>query len=281
MSPTALATLPFQRWRQFVRSFRNVAADRSLPLFRPRDVVRGAWSSSAIAKALRADGICILERVIDPAKMAALQKSFEGLVATCAPGQPGPEDVPNAKSALIDFRRDPLFLEIILDELIAAAIEAYYGRPISLVLSMAQRLEPSDLYEGKAYQWHHDTKGKYVKAMWLLTDVPSDGQRMSFVCGSHTMTHRWTTYEQTRFSDAYARRRGRVLECTAPAGSVIVFDTNGIHRGNHNAGQRRDVVVGAYSTGRYRLGCQVDDRRLGHLSDWQRRIVKRSLRAST
>jgi len=173
-----------------------------------------------------------------------------------------------------------IFADLILDELILAAVEAYYARPIYLVTSQIQRLDPIEPYEGRAFQWHHDSKGKYVKAMWLLTNVPITGQRMSYIVGSHTIKHSFTTYEETRFTDAQARRYGKVIECSAPAGSVIVFDTNGIHRGNRNLGLIRDIVVGTYSAGRYLHGCQFDLKSLRHLNEWQKLILKRSQTAS-
>jgi hypothetical protein len=117
--------------------------------------------------------------------------------------------------------------------------------------------------------------------MWLLTDVPSTGQRMSYIPGSHKLRHPWdATPEQTRFTREQALAYGEILECAAPAGSVIIFDTNGIHKGNRNLGPTRDIVLSAYSTGRYRNGFRFDIGNLHHLSEWQRRIVKRSRKAS-
>jgi hypothetical protein len=113
--------------------------------------------------------------------------------------------------------------------------------------------------------------------MWLLTDVPVTGQRMSYLAGSHATKHQWRTHEDTRFTEARARAiGGRVVECAAPAGSVVLFDTNGVHRPNRNAGPVRDTLVGVYSAGRYREGCEVDASVFSRLSSWQLTVLERS-----
>jgi len=116
--------------------------------------------------------------------------------------------------------------------------------------------------------------------MWLLTDVPEGGQRMSYVLGSHRQRRHFSSYRETRFSDEQARRCGPVLECAGPAGTVFLFDTNGIHRGNRNRGPLRDTVTGQYSAGRYRMGCSFEDGLSQRLSPWQREVLYRSRTAS-
>jgi hypothetical protein len=82
------------------------------------------------------------------------------------------------------------------------------------------------------------------------------------------------------------RRRRVVLvrrapvECAGPAGSVILFDSNGIHRGNRNLGPRREVVFGVYSAGRHLEGCRFDVGHLYDLADWQKAILVRSRTAN-
>jgi len=276
MSPQAVDLQPVQVVKRTIRSIRDGWYERPHPWYRPREIVRGRWSSAAVTHALRTQGICILERVIEESSLARYQEALERALTEAPQRPPGPHDVPRATSRRIDSAQDPVLAALLLDDLVLAGIEGYYGKPIALALAQAQRLEPIASYEGKAFQWHHDTKGKYVKAMWLLTDVPSTGQRMSYVVGSHAMRHRWSSYEDTRFPDEQARRLGPVVECAGPAGTVIVFDTNGIHRGNRNLGPRRDTVVGVYTAGRYLEGCSFDLSRLSALQGWQQDIVRRS-----
>jgi len=114
----------------------------------------------------------------------------------------------------------------------------------------------------------------------LLTDVTSEGQRMSYIPGSHKLKHHFTRYEDTRLTESQARGYGEVVECVGPAGTVVLFDANGIHRGNRNRGPRRDVVFGVYSAGRYLCGCEFNAEDVSQMTAWQKSILQRSQRAS-
>jgi ectoine hydroxylase-related dioxygenase (phytanoyl-CoA dioxygenase family) len=271
-----IRSLPLNPVRSGLREIWDYFHYRPLFQFKAKDIVRGGFSSLAVAESLRAQGICILENVLDRERLLACRAELDSFFVDSEGKAVGLTDVPGTYSRQIGEVQHSVFVELILDEMVLAAVEAYYARPIYVAEVQANRLEPVERYEGDSYQWHHDMKGKYVKAMWLLTDVSKEGQRMSYIAGSHRIKHRAARYEESRFTEAQARAYGEVVECVAPAGSVVVFDTNGIHRGNRNQGPRRDVVFGAYSAGRYRLGCRLDVHGLGHLTEWQQGILQRS-----
>lgn len=271
-----LHSLPLNPVRSGVRGIQDYFHYRPLLRFKAEDVVRGGVSSLAMAELLRLQGICIVENVLDRQRLLACRAELDSLLLDHEGRPVGLTDVPGTYSRQIGDVQRSVFAELVLYDVILAAVEAYYSRPIYLAEVQVNRLEPVERYEGDSYQWHHDMKGKYVKAMWLLTDVPMDGQRMSYVIGSHQLKHRTMRYEESRFTDAQAHAYGEVVECGAPAGSVVVFDTNGIHRGNRNHGPRRDVVFGVYSAGRYRLGCRFDEEGLGHLTERQQGVLRRS-----
>ncbi len=266
--------------KRAVRSLQDTVYRAPQPWFTPREVVHGRWSSSAVAASLKADGICVLERLLVGQPLQRAQEVVQAMIDEAGRRPRAPGDTPNALSEEVNLIRQPLLADLLLHPLVLAAVEAYYGKPIFLAQASVQRLNPVEPYEDRSFQWHHDTKGKYVKAMWLLADVPSGGQRMSYAVGSHTMRHRWATYEETRFTEAQARASGAALECCGPAGSVVVFETNGIHRGNRNQGPTRDVLFGVYTAGRDLEGCQFDLQRLGHLERWQQDVLRRSASAS-
>lgn len=271
-----LRSRPLRPLAKGVREIRDYFHYRPLPGFTPREVTRRGLASRVVAETLRTRGVCILEGTLDPQRLRAGQTAFDALFVDADGITIGRTDIPESYSRVIDCAQHPLLAELVLDELVLAAFEAYYGRPVYVAMTQANRLDPVEPFDGDSYHWHHDTKGKYVKAMWLLTDVESDGQRMSYIAGSHTLKHRGTTYDESRFPDAEARALGEVVECVGPAGSVVLFDANGIHRGNHNRGLRRDVLFGIYSAGRYLLGCRYEPARLGHLTAWQREVLERS-----
>lgn len=274
MTPSASFLRPLKSGLHAVEDYFHL---RPLPGFKPREVLRGTFSSQVVVEELRKNGICKLERYLNSERLKGCQAAWEAMLRSY--GQPSP-DTPATVQIPFDCGRGGILAELVLDELILAAIENYYERPVYLVGGRAQRLFPTEPYTDKAFQWHHDAKGKYLKAMWLLTDAPSDGQRMSYILGSHRQRHAFTTYQETRLTEQEARRAGPVFECAGPAGTVILFDTNGIHRGNRNRGPIRDTMLGIYSAGRYRMGCSFEVEKLSHLSPWQKDVLSRSRKAS-
>lgn len=276
----ALRSSPLRSLKSGLRDLRDYLHYRPLPGFRPRQVVKGGVLSHVVAKTLQERGICILENFLDAEQLRVCQAAFDALFVDSNGAPAALTDLPGTYSRVIDCTQYPAFLDLVVDELVLAAFEEYYARPVYVAMTQANRLDSVAPFEGDSYQWHHDTKGKYVKAMWLLTDVRKDGQRMSYIAGSHTLKHHATAYAASRFRDADARALGEVVECVGPPGSVVLFDTNGIHRGNRNWGPRRDVLFGVYSAGRYRLGCQYRPEHLGQLSVWQHAVLKRSQRPS-
>lgn len=263
---------PLAPLRKAVRTIRDYTQSAPLPWYRPREVVTGSYSSRAVAAALRDRGVCILERMLSEQELRFAQEAAGALLERANPAR----EQRGYRSALIDLSQQPLLVAVLLNDLILAAVEEYFGRPIYLALGHTIRLDPVEP-EPTDKGWHHDCKGKYVKAMWLLTDASSTGQRMSYIAGSHTTRHRFATYEESRFTDAEALAYGEdIVECVGPAGSVVIFDTNGVHRPNRNLGPRRETIVSVYSDGRYRQGCRFDPAQLGPLNEWQRSVLKRS-----
>jgi len=274
MNPSASFLRPIKSGLHAVEDYFHF---RPLPGFKPWEATRGKLSSKAVADELRKNGICKLERYLNSERLKDCRLAWEAMLRSH--GEPSP-DTPAAVQISFDCGKGGVLAELVLDEMILAAIENYYGRPVYLVGGSAQRLFPIEPYTDKAFQWHHDAKGKYLKAMWLLTDAPLDGQRMSYIPGSHRQRHAFTTYQETRLTEQEARRYGPVSECAGPAGTVFIFDTNGIHRGNRNRGPIRDTVLGNYSAGRHRRGCSFEDEKLSHLSAWQKDVLSRSRKAS-
>jgi hypothetical protein len=121
----------------------------------------------------------------------------------------------------------------------------YWGRHISLAETSGVRLNPCEPYEDGSFQWHHDAIRKQIKVYVFLTEVPENGQTLDYIPKTHNITH-WAIgdYQETRFSqeeiEQYFKNYSKPINCSCPAGTVVIFDTNGLHRGNRNLGARRD-----------------------------------------
>jgi len=258
--------------RNAVRDAKDAVHHFSLPWFRSHRATRGAWSSWNVGEILRRDGICVLTSYFNAAEIAPFQRLAREVLDA--------EPLDDTACAFYRFplRTHPVFAQLMLDEVILAAAESYFRKPIHLAQGFPIRYEPVPP-EQDPQSWHHDSKGHVLNAMWLLTDVRTDGQRLSYVAGSHRTRHRWESYQETRLSEAQALATGRhVVEGVGPAGTVILFDINGAHRANRNLNGRRDAFFTHYTAGRYRLGQDYAFAALSTitLTRWQREVLERS-----
>ncbi len=199
------------------------------------------------------DGLLILPAYFSGEILRGMQADFEGWIQ-------GKEEDSVGRKLLNEYEGSSLresysFSLAAVDPYLMSLVSYYWGKPIRLSASTGLRLDPV-AWDKKIgpWQWHHDAKRKQVKAMIYLTDVTPDGQRMDYLPGTHKIWHRFRQtklgYDQTRFRDEDIVRHGKPTRCTGPAGTVLLFDTNGLHRGNKNLSVRRDVWVFQYTAGR-------------------------------
>ena len=111
------------------------------------------------------------------------------------------------------------------------------------------RLLSTAPFEHGGWRWHHDAVHKQVKVMILLSDVPDGGQRMDYLPGTHKIWRPKTAYEKTRFRPEDMQQYGKPIQCLGQAGTVVIFDTNGLHRGNRSTGPERDIWYYSYTAG--------------------------------
>lgn len=157
------------------------------------------------------------------------------------------------------FLKDSVvFSRAALDPWVLALARYYWGKPVVLSQASGDRLYPDP--GGKKlgpFQWHHDAKRKQLKALIYLDDVSRDGQRMDYLPGTHRIWQQFkrgdADYEKTRIPDeeVLPRYGHQPIHCEGPAGTVLLFDTNGIHRGNQNLSAKRDAWVFQYTAGRH------------------------------
>lgn len=128
---------------------------------------------------------------------------------------------------------------------VLALIGAYLGHPPVLANWRGYRLDPSEPLLYRAWDWHNDQKRKEVKIMVLLSDVDEDGQAMQVIKGSHKKWWNLTSQSDTKYNIDEAVSLGKeqnITKCFGPAGTIIFFDTNIVHRGARGP-KRRDVMT--------------------------------------
>jgi hypothetical protein len=197
-------------------------------------------------KTLERDGIVVIPGHFKGEQLATLQALFDKAVE----GKPT-EGVENSFSEANGCGAGMPILQAALDDMLLQIIGSYYKKEFGLGRGNAVRLLPTPPKRSESYQWHHDTRGRQIHGMILLNDVSPEGQRMSYLKGSHNVYYDRFRGEShgSRFENDVATQgaiRGDVVELAGPAGTVGLFDSNGLHSGNRNEKEKRDCLLFCY-----------------------------------
>jgi len=125
-----------------------------------------------------------------------------------------------------------------------------WGHDTTLSSIRAYRIYPTAPKKYRAFQPHNDGHGKEYKVMLLLTDVEKGGQGMRYWPGTHTIDWEIHSSRDTLYTDNEIAQLPEPFECSGPAGTLFIFNINGIHSGVRNEGATRDTVVWSISAGK-------------------------------
>lgn len=201
-----------------------------------------------IAKQFTNDGVLIIQGLIDREDLRELRDFFAQCVVTKPLDQLVQQVSFSGPADWLSFDNSPAVRRVVYNPLLTALAEYYLGSPVCLAFWRGYRLLPRPPILYRAWDWHNDQKRAEIKAMVLLSDVPPGGQAMEYIKGSHVHWWQIETQADTKYSmqEALSLGRGVVTRCTGIAGTVILFDTNGIHRGTRSLHATRDILAFNY-----------------------------------
>jgi len=259
--------------------------------------------SNQIKKAtndLHNEGFTILYEFLDEEQLEKLKSSFTEMSKVIEGCEPGPIKLSPFGGLLhpqvlypeqafdqdsqTTFSNNPFkysreFLEVALNCEIITIIGGYIGKKFMLQQSTAARCYPLNKTNFGSWQWHHDSWGKKVNVMVLLSDVTEADQYMSYMKFSHKIYH---SFERTAVNDRFTEEEvlklgvHNVVKCIGKAGTIFIFDANGFHRGNRNLGATRDVLINQYTAGRYLWPLGIPEKFLINLNTEQVKFLKQN-----
>lgn len=231
--------------------------------------------AGALVEEMRREGIVLLPGYFKQPLLGKLQGALDRAVS----GHPDKGN-PNAFSNLNSLEADATFYDAALDDFLLEVIGGYYQKRFAVTTASAMRLlpAPSELRTG-SFQWHHDTRGRQVHVMVLLSDVTTKGQRMTYLKRSHN-----TYYNYARSKDGGSRfevdvvsnpsLKERIAEVVGPAGTVAIFDSNGLHSGNRGEGEIRETLTLCYVSWRHFKKVRVKRKDIEALPPQKRQVME-------
>lgn len=247
-----IASWPLSRPRTWVRLFPQLLD--GFPLRRPvspRKEIRRA------VEELDRDGVSILRRTApsellneaigDMNRFVEQIPQLQGTVRTKPRSTGGTRQYPvhEYQQELKIYRsHDPLafsptYAKFLLLPELAEVATCYLGTPWFYQAMIATRTEAVQPTRAGFAEWHHDARGRKLNAILLLTDVPEDGPATVVLKGSHRLLYSRERLEHNFFTESevaalQGRYRWRECICHAPAGSLVLFDSNALHRGRRS-----------------------------------------------
>lgn len=211
----------------------------------------GAWAAALAACGVTAttltpaqqheldtQGFTVFPNVIDSAWLAALRDAFEAI--TAAEGENAGKEVNQVAGVrrLADLvNKGEVFDRIYTHPLVLAAARHVIGRPFKL-----HSINGHDPLPGHGQQAMHPDWGgarpdptvfHVMNSLWLLDDISPENGATRIVPGSHV----WPGGPRDQMSDLHAPHPQEVY-VTAPAGSVLVFNSHAWHGSTTNRSQR-------------------------------------------
>ena len=224
-----------QRYRRFIRS----------------DGVSKSESTEAVVhwlEDLEQNGIVKISGLIGPDELLEMQQDFESFVKNLdkkmAAGDADykhydeeehwwPKD--HAYITNNAFKYSKQLIRSCCDPKLLEIARQFYGRDALIQRGVGMRYLSSRRTGNDMFRWHHDMEEKRLKMMVLLTDVGEDDQCMSYALGTHKIFHPYHMFFNNACSLDYAGKHVdeiNIYDAAGKAGDIILFDTNGAHRGN-------------------------------------------------
>lgn len=255
----------------------------------PRFMARRLWyraharlppEDRPLVDAFGRDGFVVLPGLLAPERLGVMRKTYLEHLERLDVNPPidkhsrrGLSDVENNRTldlgkfqTLADLEafgvdrisgKDPLtwdaaFLRFALDERILGIVAAHFGfRPV-LGACMALRTPVSRLQATDSSAWHRDSDATFLgKAFLYLNDVDRETARFAYATGTHRERHAQWDGKHRLSDDAFAEHVGRErwVDFTGPAGTVILADTRGFHKGVPATKRHRDIFWATYTEG--------------------------------
>jgi ectoine hydroxylase-related dioxygenase (phytanoyl-CoA dioxygenase family) len=250
---------------------------RAWPLWRPRAMfeilpqILDGWHPARprsarpvirrVVAELDRDGVAILETAVHPDLVAHGRRDIGRLVERMPELQDAERTKPASTGGTRTYRvhefqgrlkvyrsHDPLvfsptYARFLLLPDVVEVVSGYLGGNWLYQAMITTRTEPVRRTFTGFDQWHHDARGRKLNVFLLLTDVAEDGPATIVLKGSHRLLYSRARRLRNFFPDAdvEALRQAYGWEeriCAAPAGSLIFFDSQALHRGRRSSHPR-------------------------------------------
>jgi len=198
-------------------------------------------AGKTMLESVNKDGVIVVEEYWTAAQCSAARNTLDILLESYKDQAWKSED--GADQRLFGAEKlDPTLAAFWEDEELQALATAYEDRPEGMGFLMANRIYATESNLGSGGGWHRDSAANHqFKAILYLTDVAEENGPFQYIKGSHRAKTLVTDEVKFHFSQHQNRFTEEEIApklvkqpaelFTAKAGTLILVDTRGIHRG--------------------------------------------------
>ena len=192
-------------------------------------------SVASIVETLERDGVVVLPEFASGAWLAGMQRAFRQQLARRRWNTfDGYRQTELFRHMVEDvLRLDQGFVDLAVHPIVGGVAREYVGPDVQLREAKGWLSVPTrrDFHGWHGDAWYDqsvvtDRIPREIKAAMYLTDVRSGA--FAYVKGSH----RQIAPRMIKRDEVGAKVKGEILECFGKAGSLVLFDTSGVHRQN-------------------------------------------------
>jgi Phytanoyl-CoA dioxygenase (PhyH) len=189
-------------------------------------------ATSAVAAELEQNGIVVLPNLLRADQLLSMQRAFSLVLKRLRWNDfDGYEKTERHRHMVQNvLTLDQGFVDLALHPIVKEALREYVSPKVELVVAKGWLSLPTneDFHGWHGDKWYDQTKvqgiPREVKLALYLTDVRSGA--FCYVKGTHQKVHP----RPYRTEEVRQLPPSKVMEVTGPAGTVVLFDTSGIHR---------------------------------------------------
>ena len=153
----------------------------------------------------------------------------------------------NYKISNLIIQKNSLIDKILKNKKIQNILKFYIGNNVKLDFIEVGRIKFNQKKKSISENWHYDTVGKRIKIFIYLNS--NNNISTDYILSSNQILKRNFTTKGSRYENSsILNNNKKIFKAYPKIGSIFIFDTNGIHRGNYrndkknNLNEYRDTI---------------------------------------
>lgn len=146
----------------------------------------------------------------------------------------------NYKVSNLIIKKNSLIDKILKNKKIQNILKFYIGKNVKLDFIEVGRIKYIQKKKSISEKWHYDTVGKRIKIFIYLNS--NKNISTDYILSSNQILKRNFTTKGSRFENSsILNNNNKIFKAYPKIGSIFIFDTNGIHRGNYRNNKKIDL----------------------------------------